>query len=94
MRTVESKKHAVFKEEAGENNDKFSMDFVQYQRTKTKSQIEKDYYDRRVRKDVRLIEKVQSFVAKSAKLKNQYHSEKLEKYFANIRSEFNRIEKH
>lgn len=72
------------------NKEIYMMDFSHYLKKKTKLEIEKDVYERRVKQKTKPLEKFQDFILDEVKFSND-HKEKLSHFFKGIRGEFKRI---
>jgi len=69
------------------NADKYLMNFTDYVRKKTKSAIENDIYDKKVRQKTGEMEKFQDFILEEVKFSAD-HKQKLSHFFKQIRGEF------
>lgn len=66
------------------------MDYLTYQKKKSLKEIEKDVYERKIRKKTKELEKFQDFILEEVKFSSD-HKQKLSKFFNQIRYEFKRI---
>ena len=66
------------------NKEKYSLTFLDYMKQKTKERLEKNCYERRVRKPVNGLEKFQEFILEEGKFKPEA-KERLSEFYLKMR---------